>query len=105
VWFYDITDEENPELISWISPNAHVVNEQRVGECTGHIGRTVPDDDRDLLVMTFYAGGTMLIDFTDPEAPSVESHWTGKDSMDAWYYNGYVFVGDRYEGIDTLTLE
>jgi len=105
VWFYDISDEENPELLSWISPSTHVTEEQRPGECTGHIGRMIPDADRDQLVMTFYTGGTMLIDFTNPEDPHIQDRWTGKDSMDSWYYNGYVFVGDRYDGIDVLALE
>lgn len=105
VWFYDITDEEEPELVGWISPSSHVTYEPRPGSCTAHIGRMVPHASQDLLAMSFYAGGLAVIDFTDPSNPSFVAHWTGEDPMDAWFYNGYIVSGDASSGIDVLTLE
>lgn len=109
LWFYDIRDETQPELMGWISPGPHFAENPPPhgftpqGSCTAHIGRMVPDEERDLLVMSYYSGGVGLVDFTDPSAPFFVDRWvpTGQPS-DVWYYNGYVFAGDIDQGLDVL---
>ncbi len=106
LWFYDIKDEKNPTLLSWISPRSHVVDNPGAGSCTAHHGRIVPDPTRDLLAMGFYNAGVILVDFTDPSSPQIiDQQATGMKVWEAIYYNGYVFTGDMGHGLDTLGFE
>lgn len=104
LWFYDITDEQNPVLQGWFSPPAHLVSNPTLAGCTAHHGRLVPDPDgRDLLAMAYYGAGVVLVDFSDPMAASIVDQWNdGTNTWEAWYYNGYVFTGDLARGLDAL---
>lgn len=103
LWFYDVADEESPLLKGWFSITAPV---NTVLACTAHHGRLVPDPHgRDLLAMAWYAGGVVLVDFTDPTFPKQVAQWnTGANAWEAWYYNGYVFTGDLNRGYDVLAF-
>lgn len=104
LWFYDVSDETNPVLQGWISPST-VLPDQT--SCTAHHGRLVPDPEgRDLLAMSFYGRGVVLVDFTNPTAPWIaDSFDDGTDTWETWYYNGYLFTGDLKRGLDVLTFE
>jgi hypothetical protein len=110
VFFYDIKDEKAPVLKGWINPGAHftynppAASNGNAIQCTAHIGRMVPQAKTDLMAMSFYAGGVGLIDFTDPAQPFFAATWQKSTPMDAWYYNGYLFLGDASHGLDVLTL-
>ncbi len=114
LWFYDISDEANPELLGWMSPTAPTLTDPPVltddepsPNCTAHHGRLVPDPEgeRDLLAMAFYGAGVVLIDFTDPTAPMILDQWNpGTDTWEVWHYNGYLITGDLARGMDVLTL-
>ncbi|HJQ93910.1 MAG TPA: hypothetical protein VJ874_06460, partial [Candidatus Thermoplasmatota archaeon] len=73
VWFYDVTVESEPELLGWYSASK---SDQLQGggspprSCTAHHGRLVPDlEGRDMLAMSFYGAGVVLLDFSDPMMP------------------------------------
>jgi hypothetical protein len=106
VWFYDVRDEANPVLKSWINPGSHFTYNAGSGtSCTAHIGRMVPQAERDVVAMSFYGGGIGLIDFTDAANPYFVATWQTATPMDVWYDNGYLFAGDASHGIDVLTFE
>lgn len=108
LWFYDIKDEQNPRLLSWISPRASPIDnpQSTPPSCTAHHGRIVPDPTRDLLAMAFYSAGVVLVDFTDPSSPRIlDQEASGMRVWEAVYYNGYVFTGDMGYGLDTLGFE
>lgn len=114
-WFYDVSDEKNPRLRGWFSPfNDPTKNTpdptapdpvyNAVRSCTTHHGRIVPDADRDLLAMSYYGDGVILLDFTDPASPKVVDQWVDgtTNTWETWYYGGYLFTGDLARGMDVL---
>jgi hypothetical protein len=117
LWFYDVTDEENPELKSWLSPTHHyATNPPMPGQgpnvggvsipagCTAHHGRLIPDNEgRDLLAMAFYGAGVVLVDFSDVDNPFIVDQWNDETNVwEVWYYNGYLFTGDLNRGFDVF---
>lgn len=107
LWFYDVSDETNPQLLGWYSPGHHLDPGNTNASCTAHHGRLVPDPEgRDLLAMSFYGAGVVLVDFSDPMAPwKVDQFMDGSNTWETWYYNGYLFTGDLNRGMDVLTFE
>jgi hypothetical protein len=106
--FFDVSDESNPMLVSWISPQPNVdyaVANQALGSCTAHFGRLI--EDRPQLIMGWYTAGVLTIDFEDPAKPRVVNQLTyeGVDVWDAQVYQGYVFTGDIGRGLDVLAFE
>jgi hypothetical protein len=105
VWFYDISNEDAPQPLSWLSVDAPTDNwDNDPGTaCTAHFGELVPD--RDKLVVGWYIAGTYIVDFSDPTAPQVVDRW--RDQSDVWdarVHNGYVFTGDSNRGVDILSF-
>ncbi|HUR68051.1 MAG TPA: hypothetical protein VM370_02310 [Candidatus Thermoplasmatota archaeon] len=108
LWFYDVSDETNPQLLSWYSPGHQLdPNGSPLTSCTAHHGRLVPDPEgRDMLAMSFYGAGVVLLDFSDPMAPQmIDQFYDGSDTWETWYYNGYLFTGDLQRGMDVLSFE
>ncbi len=108
-WFYDVSDETDPQVMGYFSPPRDAEH-QVDRSCTTHHGRLVPDKEgRDLLAMSFYNDGSILIDFT-PAAegvPVVEpkvigEYNDGSDTWETWYYGGYLFLGDLNHGLDVV---
>ncbi len=74
--------------------------------------RPCPCPDRFIVAQAWLEGGVSVIDFTDPAAPK-ELAWYDKPtygyskdytagSWAVYYYNGYLFSSDMYEGLDVL---
>ena len=106
LWFYDVSDETSPQMLGWFSPGHHLDPTNAGASCTAHHGRLVPDPERDLLAMSFYGSGVVLVDFTDPTMPRmVDQFAEGTNTWETWYYNGYLFTGDLNRGMDVLTFE
>ncbi len=114
LWFYDISDETNPVLQGWISPNqSYIADNPPEGEpgagtvfslsCTAHFGRLI--EDRDVLAIGFYRAGVLLIDFSNPAAPEIAAQYnTGANVWDTWFWQGYLFTGDLNKGLEVLKL-
>ena len=107
LWFYDVSDETSPQLMGWWSPGHHLDPTNAFASCTAHHGRLVPDPEgRDLLAMSFYGAGVVLLDFSDPTmAKMVDEFVDSSNTWETWYYNGYLFTGDLNRGMDVLTFE
>jgi hypothetical protein len=101
LWFYDVSDLENPEFKSYF-----VIPEQEASVlCTAHQFNVVPQrSEKRILVMSWYNGGTHVLDFTDPEHVARIGHYTPKDApgrASAWasyWYNGYIYANNFDEG-------
>ncbi len=118
LWFYDLSDETAPELLTWISaplvqpdpapePNPAYDPARDVPNCTAHFGSLVPGEEK--LVMAWYSAGVVLIDFADVSAqnpPTILDQYQPDPTnpWDARIHNGYVFTGDIVRGMDVLRL-
>jgi len=112
LWFYDISDEENPQLQGWFSPPSHYASnppqDDRMTEiggtevpagCTAHFGQLIPGEEK--LAMAFYGAGVVLVDFSDPANPiMVDQFNDNRNVWDVWTYQGYMFAGDLANGFD-----
>lgn len=103
LWAYDITDPENPVLRgSFVPPRvlAPVV-------CTAHYYNFIGDGP--LLVGAFYTAGTVVVDFSDPEAPRMVDQQapTGSNTWSSYWngHDGYVYVGDWGRGLDVFRVD
>jgi hypothetical protein len=112
LWFYDISDEANPELLSWISPSLVLPRAPSnptsptgaVPNCTAHFGTLIPGEEK--LVMGWYTAGVLLIDFSDPASPRILDQFLadGINTWDARVHGRYVYTGDIARGMDVLEL-
>lgn len=100
IWFYDISDAKNPKQLGYVPPPAGAPGTV----CTAHNFNVV--EGRDQMVAGFYSAGTLLIDFTDPNAPKVldQQKQDGTSSWASYYYRGAVFSGDGGRGFDSYLL-
>jgi hypothetical protein len=122
LWFYDVSDEADPVLLSWISPPTKMLAPPTppddptqpgsilpaaygtVPNCTAHFGTVIPGEEK--IVIAWYTAGVLLIDFTDPAQPTILAQYQ-VDDVNAWNaraWNGYVFTGDTGRGMDVLRL-
>ncbi len=112
LWFYDISDESEPELLSWLSPPTVAPgvpsNPQSplsaVPNCTAHFGQVIPGEEK--LVMAWYTAGIVLVDFSDPAEPVILKGLAleGSNVWDARVHHGYVLTGDIIRGMDVYQL-
>lgn len=118
LWFYDLSDEESPELMGWFAPDVPVQAhaDALTGtlessptaapfsmSCTSHFGDLIPG--KEMVVVGWYQAGVVLIDFSDPANPVQVDQWAQDAYVwDAKVHNGYVFTGDIQNGLDSLRL-
>ncbi|MCP8616292.1 LVIVD repeat-containing protein [Salirhabdus salicampi] len=88
LWFYDISDPTNPQLLSYWSPPTTDVD---ANFCTSHFYGTFPD--RDWVAGSWYEEGVRVVDFSDPINPSEIAFYdpSGANFWSAYPYKGYIF--------------
>jgi hypothetical protein len=103
LWFYDISDEQNPQPVGYLSPDAPTENAPPA-PCTAHFGEIL--HDRDKAVVGWRTAGTQLVDFSDPSAPRILDTVGTADgeNWDAQVHNGWVFSGDTRHGLRVGTF-
>jgi hypothetical protein len=114
LFFYDVSGSNvnDPLLVGKYKLPQQVVSEF----CTAHLFNVVPrKDDKDVLVSSWYAGATSVIDFTDPAKPTqlayyIPSETTSPDQQPteaaAWssyWYNGYVYSNNFDEDVNSIS--
>ncbi|HEX9824263.1 MAG TPA: hypothetical protein VGB51_07730 [Actinomycetota bacterium] len=106
MWFYDVTDPEAPVQKSfWRIPRI-----ETSALCTAHDFNVVPmRTDQDVLVSAWYNGGTTIVDFTDPAAPTEIGFYNAKEEIitDAWasyFYQGRIYVNNFDEDLTTSSM-
>lgn len=89
---------------------------QSAGErCTSHNGSVIPVPGKNILVQAWYDAGVSIVDFTNPAAATeiayvdpppyasppeyLSGYWS------AYYYNGYVYASNTWEGLDVFALD
>lgn len=106
VWFYDMADLTAP-VGYWTVPQ----DQAPTGICTAHNYDVVPlKSDRDILVTSWYTGGTHVVDFTDPANPQQIGYYIPKEGgvgvqWSSYWYNGYIYTNDEVRGMDILKLK
>ncbi len=83
--------------------------------CVAHNGSLVPVEGRDVMVQSWYQGGTSLWEFTDSENPRELGYFergplskerlVGGGTWSSYYYNGYVYSNDLVKGFDVLKIK
>jgi len=115
-WFYDVSTETNPMLLNYFeAPIQTTTYTDTAGHlhstsCTTHHGRLVPDKEgRNLLAMSYYGDGVILVDFTGvspANPPKLVAQWQDdSNTWETWYDQGYLFTGDLARGLDSFTLK
>ena len=111
LFFYDVSDPAKPELKGFYKLPQQVVSEF----CTAHLFNVVPrTDDKDVLVSSWYAGSTSVIDFTDPANPKEIAHWVPPSTVapdqqtleaaawSSYWYNGLVYANNFDEDVNSV---
>jgi hypothetical protein len=106
IWFYRIADPAAPELAG----HFNLERTQDEAICSAHMFSVIPGIERDLMVVGFYAGGTSVIDFSDPAAPVEVAYYdvggrTPGDQWAAYWYRGTIFASDHLRGLDVFSLD
>lgn len=78
--------------------------------CVSHNGSLIPVDGKDIMVQSWYMGGTSVWDFTDARRPREIGYFergpaAGDDGGGTWssyYYNGHIYSSDLGKGFDVL---
>jgi hypothetical protein len=118
LWIYDITVPELPVLAGRIAPPGHPddqgfgtlydagpVNGWADSWCAAHNYNWVPEND-DVIVASWFAGGTTAHDMSDPMEPELIAHYMPHDGV-AWsghYYAGYMVTNDMVRGVEVLEV-
>ncbi len=96
LWFYDVTDPENPEILSFFA-----IPEQEASIlCTAHQFNVVPlEGDERILVVSWYNGGTHVLDFTDPEDVQRIGYYIPQEggratAFASYWYNGHIYANN-----------
>ena len=101
-WFHDAGDGST---LGWFQ-----IPRAQPGEyCSSHLFTVLERGGRDIMVASWYAGGTTVIDFTDPAnpveiayydpapvAPGDEGYWA------SYEYNGFIYGNGLSRGFDVL---
>ena len=107
VWFYDISDLENPQFVSFHSPRRGAAPigsfESPDGTCTSHDFNWV---DNRTVVMPWYTGGFSVIDVKDPAAPKEIAFYQpdGGSMWSAHYYKGRIYTNDQLLGFGAFEV-
>ena len=108
VWFYDISDIENPQMLSYFSPprGASPIGsfDTPDGPCTSHDFNWA---DNRTVVMPWYTGGFSVIDVEDPTAPKEIAFYQpdGGSTWSAHYYKGRIYTNDQLLGFEALEVD
>jgi hypothetical protein len=83
-------------------------------KCVAHSGGLIPVPGRFIIAQAWLEGGVSVIDLTDPAAPTELTSFDRPSygySMDftagiwsVYFYNGYLFASDMYDGLEVLRL-
>ncbi|KQU65486.1 LVIVD repeat-containing protein [Phycicoccus sp. Root101] len=81
--------------------------------CVAHNGSLIPVKGRDVMVQSWYMGGTSFWDFTDSSNPREIGYFErgpagpaggGGGTWSSYYYNGHVYSSDLGKGFDVLRI-
>ncbi len=115
LWFYDLTDPADPELLGSWAPTSCQPAEDAERACSSHWFNFIPGSDR--LVAGWRHEGAFVVDYTDPAAPIETGYFnpaSGRagllhpfakaDFWTAYFWHGYVYAssGQSLSGLYIL---
>jgi hypothetical protein len=108
IWFYDISDIESPQFLSFFSPRRGGGPigsfESPDGPCTSHDFNWA---DNRTVVVPWYTGGFSIINVKDPSAPEEIAYYQPDDTntWSAHYYKGRIYTNDMVRGFEALEVK
>jgi len=102
VWIYRVSDAT--------LQSSFLIPRPQGSYCSSHNGNIVPVGGKYLLVAAWYAGGTSVVDFTNPVSPQEVAYYdaTGSpapsDAWSAYWYNGKIYTNDIVRGLDVFNI-
>jgi hypothetical protein len=109
MWFYNLAALDNLDGTTQEAPLGSFKIPRVQGDaanCTTHNFNVIPVDGRYIAVSAYYAGGTSVIDFTDPanakEIGFLDPH--GANTWSSYWYNGFIYANDTGRGFDVMLL-
>jgi hypothetical protein len=107
VWVYDITVPQVPLLVGHWGPQrgAAPVGTAASAWCTAHNLNFVGETRQ--AVISWYTGGTSVVDFSDPTLPSEVAYFRAEDSdvWSAYFYDDRIWINDLGRGIDVIEVK
>ena len=109
IWFYDLASLDNMDAAAEEARLGHFKIPRPQGDaanCTMHNFNVLPISGRYVAVSAAYAGGTTVIDFTDPANSREVGHFDphGANTWSSYWYNGFIYANDSGRGLDVLLL-
>ena len=108
VWFYDISDLADPQVLGFYGPQrgtypVGALSGQTIS-CTAHNFNFIPDSRT--MVVAWIGGGTQVLDVTDPMAVEEIAYYKpdAAAAMSSYWYRGKIYVADWNLGLDVLKL-
>ena len=105
VWVFDISIPEAPVLAGHWGPQRGAGIASVNGWCTAHNLNFIKDTD--MAVISWYTGGTSVLDVSDPLFP-VEVAYFKPDDANTWssyYFDGRIYANDGNRGLDVLEIK
>jgi hypothetical protein len=108
---YDLSSDNKLTFKSYYKIPRHQFSSEN---CVAHNGSLIPVQGRDVMVQSWYMGGTSFWDFTDSDNPREIGYFErgpnggagggGGGTWSSYYYNGHVFSSDLGKGFDVLRI-
>jgi len=82
--------------------------------CVAHNGNLIPVPGKDIMVQSWYMGGTYVWDFTDAANPKeigffergpASNPAEGGGTWSSYYYNGHIYSSDIGKGLDVFRID
>ncbi len=107
IWVYDIANPELPLLVGHWGPQRGAAPVGTIASdwCTAHNLNFVGETSQ--AVVSWYTGGTSVVDFSDPLFP-VEVAYFMPDDTNSWssyWHQGSIYINDLNRGIDVLKVK
>jgi hypothetical protein len=106
---YDLSEDNQLTFRSYYKIPRH---QNDTENCVAHNGSLIPVKGRDVMVQSWYMGGTSFWDFTDSDNPREIGYFErgpapsggGGGTWSSYYYNGLVYSSDLGQGFDVLRI-
>ncbi|AKU15619.1 LVIVD repeat-containing protein [Luteipulveratus mongoliensis] len=106
---YDLSKRNKLTFKSYFKISRYQTDDEN---CVAHNGSLVPVKGKDIMVQSWYMGGTQIWDFTDSAHPKELGYFergpaAGEDGGGTWssyYYNGHVYSSDLGKGFDIFKV-
>ena len=117
LWFYDISDPVRPQQEGWFV----VPQNETSTMCTAHNFNVIPvSTDKRILTVSWYHGGTHVVDFTDPSDAQQVGWYKASEGVrgtpwSSYWYNGVIYANNfdagyvppvpESRGLDVLAID